>query len=53
MVIVEPGLLNQFCGDTPLQNAAFILPHIALPGKHLVSYAVFRITMCFTPIYKL
>lgn len=34
-VKVEPGLLNQFCGDPTLQNAAFIFLHITLPENTL------------------
>lgn len=51
MVKAEPGLLNQFCGATPLQKAAFIFPHTTLPGKHLDLYAIFTITEFQSFIY--
>lgn len=38
LVKVETNLLNQFCGDAPLQNAAFILPCVALAGKYLMTH---------------
>lgn len=36
LVKVETNLINQFCGDTPLQRAAFILPRVTLAGKYLM-----------------